>query len=347
MKTCGCRECSGWIADLFAATRDRALDIEAITRHVFELSTKQQPTRTQRLSATRAAHRVLRRVREAHERSRVRREQAYERTTAALGREQRMATTYDDADQEYWDRLTADPAWGEAERLYEFANRVGLWMRLLRAGPGRLRGETDYWCTTTIRKRLWFHPPDVPVQVWAVTIDRSGVHWFDAEVTKITKLNVMVRYRGELARLDRGHLWRWWAFWRRVRFVSSRTGRIAAALDEVWSERFAAAGAPPPAMQMPLEQARLLLGLPADYTHDDVIAAFRRKAKTAHPDVGGTAEMFRVLVEARDRVLTALGTSAPPPKPPDYAPKGVQVVYRVGRSASGRRRLGSGMKRLT
>ena len=179
-------------------------------------------------------------------------------------------------------------------------------MRFLRAGPGRLRGKTDYWCATTIKKRLWLHPPDVPKQVWAVRIDRSGVHWFDAEITKITKRNVMVRYRGEIARLDRQNLWHWWAFYRRVRFVSSRTGRIAAALDEIWWERFAAAGAPPPAMQMPLERARLLLGLPADYSRDDVLAAFRRKAKEAHPDVGGTAEMFRVLVEARDRLLTAL-----------------------------------------
>jgi hypothetical protein len=36
--------------------------------------------------------------------------------------------------------------------------------------------------------------------------------------------------------------------------------------------------------------------------------------------------MFRKLVEARDRLLAALGTSAPPPKPPEYAPAGVQVV---------------------
>src|SRR5258705_11360955 len=46
------------IADLFAATRDRALSIDVITRHAFETS---RPTRAQRLSATRAAHRLLRR----------------------------------------------------------------------------------------------------------------------------------------------------------------------------------------------------------------------------------------------------------------------------------------------
>jgi hypothetical protein len=71
------------------------------------------------------------------------------------------------------------------------------------------------------------------VRVWAVSIQPAGVIWADAEVTRITARNVMVRYAGEIARLDRETLWSWWAFWRGVRFVSSRTGRIAAALDEL------------------------------------------------------------------------------------------------------------------
>jgi hypothetical protein len=71
-----------------------------------------------------------------------------------------------------------------------------------------------------------------------------------------------------------------------------------------------------------------LLGVPADYTRADVLAAFRRKAKTAHPDAGGSAEAFQKLVEARDRLLASLGEKAP--KPPAYAPSGVTLVYRYG-----------------
>jgi hypothetical protein len=291
----------GRIADLFAATRDHALDIETVTRHAFELRPEQPPTRVQRLSATRAAHRVLRRVRDAHAR-----------------------------------------AW----QLIDEAERVGTWAWSLRGGVGSLGAETDFWQVITLKGRLYFHPPDVPMQVWAVTIDRDGVHWFPAEVIRVTARNVAVRYRGEVARLDRQKLWRLWAWWRGVRFVSSRTGRIAAALDEAWWKRFGTAGAPPPAMRMPLDQARQLLGVPENYTKDDVVRAFRRAAMKAHPDQGGTPEMFRLLVEARDRLLAALGTSAPPPKPPDYAPKGVQVVYRVGKATS-QQRLGSGPRRLT
>jgi hypothetical protein len=94
-------------------------------------------------------------------------------------------------------------------------------------------------------------------------------------------------------------------------------------------QRYGAKGSVPPSMQMPLAEAMSLLGVPADYTRGDVIRCFRRAAMKAHPDHGGTAEMFRKLVEARDRLLAALGASAPPPKLPEYAPKGAHIVYRT------------------
>jgi hypothetical protein len=93
-------------------------------------------------------------------------------------------------------------------------------------------------------------------------------------------------------------------------------------------------------MQIALAEAMALLGAPANYTKDDVIAAFRREVKKAHPDLGGTAEMFGRLVKAPDRLLAALGTNAPAPKPPRYAPKGVQLRYGSSR-VGGAARLGS------
>jgi hypothetical protein len=204
---------------------------------------------------------------------------------------------------------------------------------------GTLRGETDYWCATTINGRLYFHPPDVPIQVWAVSIGPGGITWTDTKITKVTTRNVMVRYAKATARLDREKLWRWWAWWRGVMFVSSRTGRIAAEMDKLWHRRYGTAGSVPPTMQMPLADAVELLGVPGDYTKADVLSAFRRKAKAAHPDAGGTAEMFRKLVEARDRLLAALGTKAPPPKPPHYAPIGPHTVYR--RQSTRQTRIGS------
>jgi hypothetical protein len=332
------------IADLFAATRDRALDIETIARHAFELRPEQSPTRVQRLSATRAAHRVLRRVREMDARQDVLRAEAHAATKAALGRER-----HDGGDAAYDDLFERQPAFKRAEVLSAAVRRIGTWMRWWQdeARPGWYRSELFSWQAITLNGRLRFHPADVPAQVWAITIDRSGVHWFEAEVTKVTARNVMVRYKGVIARLDRGCLFRWWAWWRGVRFVSSQTGRIAAALEEEWHSRYGKVGAPPPAMQMPLDQARHLLGVPENYTRADVMRAFRRAALKAHPDHGGTAEMFRLLVEARDRLLGAIGTNAPPPKPPNYASPGVRIVYRSGSGASSRQRLGSGTRRLT
>jgi hypothetical protein len=321
------------IAELLAANRDRALTINDLADNAYGLNGR-PATRAQRLSATRAAHRVLRRVQEAHDRAGKLTDKAHADTKAALGRERRP---YDVvrriADTEYDERFDSHPGYVEARKLFAFAERVGLWMRIVRVEgqPGRLRGEFEFWLMTRIKGRLYLHPPTVPLEVWAVMIDRNGVHWFDAKVMKVTARNVMVAYAGESARLDRERLWHGWAFWRAVRFVSSRTGRIAAELDRLWHERHgSAAGGVPPSMRMPLDEARQLLGLPLNYTREDVIAAFRRAVKKAHPDLGGTAEMFHKLVEARDRLLAALGTSAPPPKPPGYAPSGVTLVYRSG-----------------
>jgi hypothetical protein len=312
------------IAELLATTRDRALTVDDLADNAYGLSGR-KATREQRLSATRAAHRVLRRVKEAYECAEKLRDKAHADVEAALGGEKQYG------DKEYDERFRRSPEWIEARRLFDFCERIGWWSRWYKVDRDHLRAEKDFWQTTTVKGRLYFHPPDVPVEVWAVRIDRSGVHWFDAEVVKITTRNVMARCAGEPARLDREKLWRWWAFWRGVMFVSSRTGRIAAELDEIWWRRYGrAASGVPPSMQMPLAEAMAILGVPANYTKADVLAAFRYKVKKAHPDLGGTAEMFHMLLEARDRLLAALGTSAPPPKPPVYAPSGVTLLYRSG-----------------
>ena len=303
-------------------------------------STASQPTRAQRLSATRAAHRLRRRIDDFAERASKLYAAARLEADAAAGKrppppELPKRATYDawvgvlkahtaarkayEAAVASWDAaFKASKSYHRAEALDAYVDQFGSWARMVRVGKDRLRLEHEYWRATADKKGiLYLHPPDVPIRIWAVKIDRNGVHWFDAQMLKVTASNVMARYAGEIARLDRDKLWRWWAWWRGVMFVSSRTGRIAAELEEAWHERYGrAAGGVPPSMRMPLDEARALLGLPVDYTRDDVIAAFRREAKKAHPDLGGTAEMFRKLVEARDRLLSALGASAPPPSRP-------------------------------
>jgi hypothetical protein len=236
------------------------------------------------------------------------------------------------------------------EEFWAMRRRFGTWDRWTSEGRGKDKcyrvESSEYWRETIgLDGNLYFHAPDVPVRVWAVSITRTGFVWADAEVLRITEQNVTVRYAGEVARLDREKLWRWWAFYRAVRFVSSRTGRVAQAHDEVWQEHYghAAAGVPP-SMQMPLAEAMALLGVSANYIEEELLAAFRREAKKAHPDAGGTAEQFIKLREARDRLLASIGTSAPKPQMPTYAPKGAQIVYRSARFGSRRRLAGSRLR---
>ena len=42
-----------------------------------------------------------------------------------------------------------------------------------------------------------------------------------------------------------------------------------------------------PAAWGPLAEAMRLLGVPDNFTREDIIAAFKREVKKAHPDVGG------------------------------------------------------------
>lgn len=338
------------VAALFARTRDRALSVADIADYAFKLG-GQPAMRTQLLSAIRAARRVLRRMPEDDEHLRQLYAESRSNTEAALGHPEPEHVDKDhpgrDRHDEFQARRKSDPAYVRAEEFQAMSSQFGIWFRMLPAERrSHFRSEHEFWRETIgLDGFLYFHPPDAPVRVWAVSIGCGGIAWADAEVLRITDRNVMVRYAGEIARLDRDKLWRWWVFWRGVQFVSIRTGRVAYALDQLWQQQYGhAAGGVPPSMHMPLAEAMALLGVSADYTEEDLLAAFRREVKKAHPDAGGTAEMFRKLVEARDRLLASIGTSAAAPTMPTYAPKGVPLVYRSVGARMGRRLAGSRLR---
>lgn len=67
-----------------------------------------------------------------------------------------------------------------------------------------------------------------------------------------------------------------------------------------YTEMVGAAAAPP----MNLRAQAKLLGIEPAASRAQVITAFREKVKTAHPDVGGDPAAFRLLIEARDAMLT-------------------------------------------
>lgn len=175
----------------------------------------------------------------------------------------------------------------------------------------------------------------MPVEVFAVSVQPSGVVWAKAEVTSISAERVNIRYQGDPASLSRDKLFRSWAVWRGLIFVSSRTGRAAKRLDDLWWQDYGSRLGDniPASMLMTLAQAVAILGVPANYSAADITYAFRRAAKKAHPDAGGSSEQFDLIVRARDRLLASLGEAAP--KPPKFAPKGATVIYRKAFSRRG------------
>jgi hypothetical protein len=342
------------IGELFAATKDRALSVSDLARHAFELPDGVAPDRKQRLSATRAAHRLLRRAAAAKEAVAAILDQMIAETTAKLGREPggrgREAVYFSNGhgrvvvDVAFRDAMTANPSWP----LWQQA-----WV-VLKREQQRFDGVlTDMWhggwrATETKDGRLWFHPGDFPVRVWAVGIEPQGVVWIDAEITGVDNTYVRVRYRGEAARLDREKLARSWTIYRNVFFTSSRSGYAARSFDQMWRQRYWRPGsAVPPAMQMLLAEAIKLLGVPADFSREDIITAFRRKAFQCHPDHGGTEAQFTELVKARDRLLASIGTREAAPKMPKFAPKGTRLHYGVWRPGRGAHQLGHTRGRLT
>ena len=83
--------------------------------------------------------------------------------------------------------------------------------------------------------------------------------------------------------------------------------RLIVVLDvliELTTPRFGRRDAKPKPLS-PDQRARKLLGLPIDgaLSAPEIHGAFRRAAKTVHPDAGGSAAAFRELVAAQDMLM--------------------------------------------
>ncbi|MFZ0020061.1 MAG: J domain-containing protein, partial [Acetobacteraceae bacterium] len=279
------------IGKLFAATKDLALSIGDVASYAFELTDGVEPNRKQRLSATRAAHGLLRRAAALAEATEATFDRAIAETTAKLGRPPGgrgrsrdwifgVGSRFVAMDEAFHEAVQSAPGWP----AYQQASKA--WKREYDRLNGALLGRNRGWrATETKDRRLWFHPADYPVRMWAVGIEPQGVVWADTEITGVDNTYVRVRYRGEPARLNREDLARSWTIYRNVFFSSSRSGYAARSFDQMWQQKYWRAGSSgaPPILQMLLADAIKLLGVPADFTREDIISAFRRKALRCHP----------------------------------------------------------------
>jgi DnaJ-like protein len=87
---------------------------------------------------------------------------------------------------------------------------------------------------------------------------------------------------------------------------------------------------------MRYEVARRTLGVSPAATAEDIERAFRRRARTLHPDRGGDPDRFRELLAARE----ALSAGGRGPRPPliviDTTPRWRRTMRRLATSAAAR-----------
>jgi hypothetical protein len=133
------------IGDLFAASHDRALDIDEMVASAFDLSRGARPTRAMRISTVRAARRLIRRLDEIKARAAKLRDEAWRAVDAILP----------DTEANYSERHTlfeATPQWQAATRLFDECKRVGEKTRLSRkeGDRDRIYAETESWRATQL-----------------------------------------------------------------------------------------------------------------------------------------------------------------------------------------------------
>ena len=345
------------IADLLAATRDRALSVTEIADYAFEMGGG-TPTRAQRLSATRAAHRILRRIKASDEwaskfyavaRLEAEAAGAVRSTAPEVPRRARdwsaAYKAYDaarkvwaDAEARYDAVFKATESIAAPRALHAYVDRFGSWMRIHpRIHRDRHPQRVRILARDARRKRnpLLSIRPTSRASLGRVD-PAAGVIWVEAEVDRITERNVIVRYAGETARLDRegcGSIGRSGATSTSLRAAadgprstSTRDGRIAT-------------GAPPAAFRRPCRcrsprRWRCSRFRPTSPRRTcSPLSAARRRRRI--PTSAERPKCFARSSKARDRLLASIGTSAPAPKPPSTRRRAHQVVY----PHRGRRRL--------
>jgi hypothetical protein len=144
------------IAGLFAGTRDQSLTVGEIADYAFALA-GQPADRAQRLSATRAAHRLLLRMREAESKRSQLISDAHSEAKAAVGERptrkypvglaayKAAQKAYDVAVARYDAALKATECWRSAEKLNAYVDQFGSWVWSIYKGDGPARGEREYW----------------------------------------------------------------------------------------------------------------------------------------------------------------------------------------------------------
>ena len=162
--------------------------------------------------------------------------------------------------------------------------------------PARLTVDaTVVWVDSKI---LWIRLPEARVVLQGQRILLPA--------TKV-KLAVMTRqysWRSQEFEACEARIWEGAAFYGRVNGQIPTAKKATYYTRKAWDEHLRALGDLPPAITAgSLAAHAVRLGVALEASRDEVIEAFRLKAKAAHPDAGGDPEEFRSLLEAREALL--------------------------------------------
>jgi hypothetical protein len=162
--------------------------------------------------------------------------------------------------------------------------------------PARLTVDaTVVWVDSKI---LWIRLPEARVVLQGQRILLPA--------TKV-KLAVMTRqysWRSQEFEACEARIWEGAAFYGRVNGQIPTAKKATYYTRKAWDEHLRALGDLAPAGAAgSLAAHAVRLGVAFEASRDEVIEAFRVKAKAAHPDAGGDPEEFRRLLEAREALL--------------------------------------------
>jgi hypothetical protein len=162
--------------------------------------------------------------------------------------------------------------------------------------PARLTVDaTVVWVDSKI---LWIRLPEARVVLQGQRILLPA--------TKV-KLAVMTRqysWRSQEFEACEARIWEGAAFYGRVNGQIPTAKKATYYTRKAWDEHLRALGDLAPAGAAgSLAAHAVRLGVALEASRDEVIEAFRVKAKAAHPDAGGDPEEFRRLLEAREALL--------------------------------------------
>ena len=165
--------------------------------------------------------------------------------------------------------------------------------------PARLTLKAEI--TWIDRKDLWVRLPETRILL------ASQALRLPATKLKLPRLAETFSWRSQAFEKSEAQRWDGAPFYGRLGGRAVTAGRASYFTGAAWDAHLRSLGEAPEARSLEGLSALAghadFLGVALDAGRDEVLEAFRRKAKAVHPDAGGDPESFKRLLAAREALL--------------------------------------------